>query len=329
MKKEKIANYFTGFGIGQKNKKIYLRDKLSLLFCLIVVQDFLFAKPSLADNITCSWEGTKLVVKGNGTFTGCATVYDEENNVEYNWEGQKATITEVTFSEGITGIGANAFKSARRLKSAIMPGVTNVGFSAFWETPALKDINLPNTTTIEGYAFWYSGVASAYMPKVESIGYGAFNKTKLTSVDLPNINYIGHMAFNAANLMYAGLPKTDEDGYIIDENENRVNDKNGEPIKLVIANGAFTSSQIPNCKSGKQIDCGGCKNQYVMRGLGCVNNCGEDYLGKEGKCIDSTLGCGDRFKNMGGWCNRVRYTPAEAAKAAKDDGNVVTITFRK
>jgi hypothetical protein len=74
--------------------------------------------------------------------------------------------------------------------------------------------------------------------------------------------------------------------------------------------------------------CGAC-DDYVKSGTGCVKNCGKGYLGKNGKCIDSTLGCGTNYKDMGGFCNRVRYTPAEAAEIAKDDGNVVTITFRK
>ena len=40
--------------------------------------------------------------------------------------------------------------------------------------------------------------------------------------------------------------------------------------------------------------------------------------------------CADVCKDMGGWCNRIRYTPAEAAQVLNDDNtNEVTITFRK
>ena len=54
------------------------------------------------------------------------------------------------------------------------------------------------------------------------------------------------------------------------------------------------------------------------------------YLGKEKECIDSALGCGENYRDMGGWCNRIRYTPAEAAKVLRDDNtNEVTITFKK
>ena len=69
---------------------------------------------------------------------------------------------------------------------------------------------------------------------------------------------------------------------------------------------------------------------YIKRGLGCVKDCGAGYLGKEKACIDSALGCGENYRDMGGWCNRIRYTPAEAAEVLRDDNsNSVTITFKK
>ena len=71
-------------------------------------------------------------------------------------------------------------------------------------------------------------------------------------------------------------------------------------------------------------------NDYVKRGLGCVKDCGAGYLGKEKACIDSALGCGAGYRQFENWCNRIRWTPAEAAQVLRDDNtNEVTITFKK
>jgi hypothetical protein len=90
-------------------------------------------------------------------------------------------------------------------------------------------------------------------------------------------------------------------------------------------------NRVPNEKSSCLTS-----DYYHFNGVECVadnegvNYCSETYLAKEGECIDSALGCGAGYKNMGGWCNRVRYTPAEAAAVANDDNtNMVTITFKK
>ena len=67
-----------------------------------------------------------------------------------------------------------------------------------------------------------------------------------------------------------------------------------------------------------------------MSGLGCVKDCGSGYLGKEGRCIDASLGCGAGYRQFENFCNRIRYTPAEAAEVLRDDNtNEVTITFKK
>ena len=38
--------------------------------------------------------------------------------------------------------------------------------------------------------------------------------------------------------------------------------------------------------------------------------------------------CCDSCKDMGGWCNRIRYTPAEAAQYLKDTDNEIIMTFK-
>ena len=62
-----------------------------------------------------------------------------------------------------------------------------------------------------------------------------------------------------------------------------------------------------------------CKStNYFWDGSTCIR---EPDVSKR-KCCTSC-------KDMGGWCNRIRYTPAEAAKVLKDENNEIVITFRK
>ena len=78
--------------------------------------------------------------------------------------------------------------------------------------------------------------------------------------------------------------------------------------------------------------CQSCKSDYnyIKSGTGCVSDCGSGYLGKEGRCIDASLGCGAGYRQFENFCNRIQYTPAEAAEVLKDDNtNEVTITFKK
>ena len=88
----------------------------------------------------------------------------------------------------------------------------------------------------------------------------------------------------------------------------------------------FGNTKIPDCADNR--NCGVCK-WYVMSGLGCVSDCGAGYLGKEGRCIDSSLGCGAGYRQFENFCNRIQYTPAEAVPLLKDDDNFVILTFKK
>ena len=87
------------------------------------------------------------------------------------------------------------------------------------------------------------------------------------------------------------------------------------------------------CVEANGRTCVTCKSNFYKKGTGCVSadeGCGSGWLEKNRECIEASNGCGAGYKNMGGWCNRVIYTPAEAAEVLNDDNtNFVTITFRK
>ena len=86
-----------------------------------------------------------------------------------------------------------------------------------------------------------------------------------------------------------------------------------------------------DCNNGRHITNGKCVANTVA-------NCNKEVSGKCTECNSGTLeqdggcvpSCSAGYKDMGGWCNRIQYTPAEAAEVLHDDNtNSVTITFKK
>jgi hypothetical protein len=140
------------------------------------------------------------------------------------------------------------------------------------------------------------------MDDVEVIGTDAFYGTDLDDVNIPKAKTVGNYAFAGNNRL------------------KNINMPNVEVFYGV----SFGSTPI----RGYSGDCLQYKNGNCVRNdkWRCLNG----YLLKENICIDSANGCGAGYKDMGGFCNRIHWTPAEAARVLKDDNtNEVTITFRK
>lgn len=79
-----------------------------------------------------------------------------------------------------------------------LEGVTEITGYAFYKRSGMTSIDLSNSnvTTVEAYAFSQSGVVSANIPNVTTIGNYAFNNcSSLTSVNMPNVITIGSNAF--------------------------------------------------------------------------------------------------------------------------------------
>ena len=96
---------------------------------------------------------------------------------------------------------------------------------------------------------------------------------------------------------------------------------------------SYNGTSCDVCSDGYYSDSGICKANPT----GCTDysgtycySCSSGYLEKDGACIPASNGCGAGYKDMGGFCNRVQWTPAEAAAVLTDDNNnSVTITFKK
>ncbi len=128
---------------------------------------------------------------------------------------QQPKITSVTFSSGITEIGASLCKGYTALQSVTLPNtITTIGGSAFADCPKLSGIKMPSSlTTIGASAFQgcTSLISASITGKVTELPASLFADCgRLGNVALPEgLQVIGASAFaNCASLGAINLPST-------------------------------------------------------------------------------------------------------------------------
>ena len=217
----------------------------------------------------------------------------DSDNDNRPWKERITQIKNVIVGDNVVNIGSNAFQWATELETVT----------------GMRDVEL---ISVDAFVYDYK-LSSIYMPKVKTLRSYALASTALTSVDIPQVTSIEKKAFdNTTSLEYIGLGV----------------DENGQLLDVTIGTDAFTGTPISDCSNENRSACGSCGTGYVKSGLGCVADCGAGYLEKEGRCIDADLGCGKNYKQIETWCNRIRYTPAEAAQYLKDTDNEIIMTFK-
>lgn len=314
------------------NRKILV---LSVIAGIVNVSSVSFAETNVLNTWDCGqvsntvscklYEDGTFVISGSGKMTNYNYVDNGEN---VNWHDRFKTdapwsdknITKVVVENGVTSIANHAFTGNKTIKSVEgmndvkiignraffdnqslekidMPSVTTVGYESFYFAEKLSELELPKATDIYADAFMASGISSLYLPNVKNLSERALRGIgNLTSLDMPNVEYVGHKALYSSNLNYVGLPQ----GGVVFEDDAFLED-----------------SILANCGNDR-LSCGVCE-EYVKRGLGCVPDCGNGMLGKEHRCIDASLGCGEGYTQIENWCSRIRYTLPEADDATSDD----------
>lgn len=144
-------------------RAVALLISAAMLFCAI---PFSYA----ADNTSWSLEDGVLSITGEGEMKDFAVSHTP-------WYSVRESIKTVVISNGVTGIGNNAFYDCDSLESvAISSDVISIGTGAFRDCGMLASVELPD------------GIAS--------IGDGAFYATALKNVIIPaTVTYIGTDAF--------------------------------------------------------------------------------------------------------------------------------------
>ena len=152
------------------------------------------ASSDLAEGLT--WNLTKA---GTLTISGKGSMGDFESIEAQPWKDYREQILKVVIEDGVTRIGACAFRECGIFSAEIPTSVTEIGSSAFAESSILY-VNLPSSVkNIGSYAFQKClNLSTATVPEgVEVIGSSAFSGcTSLTSIALPaSIKEVGEAAF--------------------------------------------------------------------------------------------------------------------------------------
>ena len=147
------------------------------------------------------------------TITGTGAMTDYRSSSATPWYANRAMISRVVLSSGLTSIGNYAFYECTKLTSVTIPGsVTAIGSSAFQKCSALKSVFIPTgVTSIKDSAFYdCSALTSVSIPQgVTAIAYSTFNGcAALTSVSIPTgVTSIGGSAFlGCSSLVSISLP---------------------------------------------------------------------------------------------------------------------------
>ena len=274
------------------------------------------------DNGAVTLYGSGEVADVYNYYNGSGFV-DQYNNP--NPFGKNSSITSVSFADtsNFTSIGMYAFAGNSNLSNINLPNsLNNIGHNAFNGT-GLTNITIPDSVTrIEGYAFT--------------------NTTNLTDIVVPDsVQTLEMAAFGMydsdyinKNIICKGTEKTCANlksqlnfyapwvGGKMDFRDklNPANSQEECEIGVYIWNSTtFTCNRMSENQCNDYRDENG-NRPYYYNGLTCTS------LPKSGKatCVNPN------YKANDGYCDRLRYTPAEAAEVLRNDNtNEVTITFKK
>jgi hypothetical protein len=271
---------------------------LAIIFTLITTAESLAEVVASGDNCAandgssiCHWE---IDSSGKLSITGSGAIKDF-----FNWNLKENQVPWKQYSEDI--------------KSLDVQGISKIAEYNF-TLPNLEDVNIGNSVKIIGMGA-FEGITNLKTVSVgdalEEIGLYAFHHTGLSYIQIPDT--IKEVRINS-------LSPYDNDKLKIvcrgDINKCKNALKNYE-AEDYWASGTYPFDLMKNIVSATYENCN--TVNYFWNGASCVR---EPDVSKR-KCCTTC-------KDMGGWCNRIRYTPAEAAEVLRDGNtNEVTITFRK
>lgn len=145
-----------------------------------------------------NWE---LTYNGILTISGTGPMQDYATEADRPWNAYKYTVKTIIVKEGVTTIGANAFKHCDNAQTATLPNsVTSIGENAFAFCGAIAEIDLPDNLKIIGKNAFNvcKSITAIHIPEsVTEIHYAAFSScTSLQEVNWPkNITVITERVF--------------------------------------------------------------------------------------------------------------------------------------
>lgn len=171
-------------------KKIFLL--ISLVTTIVVVR----AEGGRYGNLKWELKDSVLTINGEGNMP-----VKNQSSIPWQKDKIRSRIKKVNISEGVTGIGEEAFYDCSSLTSVTIPNsVTYIGKAAFSHCGKLIHINIPSgIKSIEGYTFQYcNSLVNIHIPdQITSIGKrGFYGCSSLSTINIPSsIKKIDEEAF--------------------------------------------------------------------------------------------------------------------------------------
>lgn len=127
-------------------------------------------------------------------------LYDEEFDNYTPWYNYLSNIETVIIEDGVTSIGAYAFRDALITSVTIPNSVTSINKEAFYRCSSLNNVTIPyGVTSIGDFAFYYcTSLTNMGIPNsLTSIGREAFYRcSALDTITIPNsVTHVGEDAF--------------------------------------------------------------------------------------------------------------------------------------
>ncbi len=226
--------------------------------------------------------------------------------------------------------------SASVIKNIKIEGISKIGTGAFFKMNA-ENVELDNSLESIGLqAFAHNNFQQINFPdSLKAIGQQSFQNNKLTSIIIPDACAVAYRSFSGnASLQEIILPYNIKGSYTSVTWGNVSSMQ--EDLKIICMGGKEDCAKVQKSLEtyrgiiGKS-DTFDISSKFRLANYTQCNS--TNYYWNGAECLrepDVTKRkCCSSCKDMGGWCNRIRYTPAEAAPLLNDDDNFVILTFKK
>lgn len=162
------------------------------------------------DNVKATLENHRLIISGKGNMDD-GEIFSMNGGRNNNDSIYNNDVNEIIIKEGVTSIGANAFRNLWKVTNvSIAKTVEFIGEGAFENSEGFYEINIPGSVKIIGdEAFSSTDLKECTLNKgLVMIGKGAFANTNISKIVIPDgITSIEGKAFNTTSLKKVVIPK--------------------------------------------------------------------------------------------------------------------------
>ena len=262
----------------------------------------------------CNWvieEGT-LKITGSGAMTNYSDTKDGSYFNTTPWKDYGNLFTSVDI-QGISSIGYAAFAFLGNITDVtIGDSVKNIGAWAFRDDNLSSLVISDSVSNIGTFAFDLNNLSAITIPdSATDIGEYAFASNPITSITIPDT--VDSIAFCALGI-----------------NLDRLNN-----LEIICKGNRESCANLSNLLKNycyRHVS-GKCEDSIDLSGkvsLATETQCTGNYYWSGSSCNNKKNGikCAENWKQIETWCNRIRYTPAEAAEVLKDTDNEIIMTFK-